>query len=177
MSLLKYTINFSTTERDLIKARKEVDLNPTKAQKEASNYKVGRVTINGFKIAIENPKGSIRSGKDPNGKKWSIKMKHDYGYFIGTKAYDGDAIDCFIGPNLNSKNIWVVDQYLGGKFDESKVMMGFDSKDEATQGYLSNYDKDWKGLGKITYADIETFREWLYDGKKQRKPFHEYKLD
>ena len=35
----------------------EADLNPTDAQKEAGNYKMGHVRIMGMPISIENPKG------------------------------------------------------------------------------------------------------------------------
>ena len=46
----------------------EVDTNPTEAQKEAGNYKKGHVRISGMDITIEQPKGSIRSGVDANGR-------------------------------------------------------------------------------------------------------------
>lgn len=55
-------------------------LEPSQAQKEAGNYKVGRVKIAGLDISIENPEGSTRSGTDPNGKPWSITMQSHYGY-------------------------------------------------------------------------------------------------
>lgn len=32
--------------------------------KEAGNYKMGHVKIDGYDVTIENPKGSTRSGKD-----------------------------------------------------------------------------------------------------------------
>src|SRR5574337_1526772 len=46
------------------------DPNPTDAQKRAGNYRKFRATWNGLQIAIENPKGSIRSGVDRHGKPW-----------------------------------------------------------------------------------------------------------
>ena len=39
----------------LLQARKETNTNPTEKQKEAGNYKMGRVNILGFDIAIEIP--------------------------------------------------------------------------------------------------------------------------
>ena len=97
-------------------------------------------------------------------------------YFKNTEGKDGDHIDVFIGDNPNSKRIFVVDQVnpKTKEFDESKVMLGFDTEDEAKKAYLSNYSKDWKGFKDITYVDVDTFRDWLYDGAKQRKPFGEY---
>ena len=164
------------TEADIAEAVKDIDVEPTEAQKKAGNYKKGHVKIQGFDITIENPKGAIRKGVDDNGKAWSTEMKNHYGYFKNTEGKDGDHIDVFIGDNPNSKRIFVVDQVnpKTKEFDESKVMLGFDTEDEAKKAYLSNYTKDWKGFKDITYVDIDTFREWLYDGAKQRKPFGEY---
>ncbi len=163
-------------EADIAEAVKDIDVEPTEAQKKAGNYKKGHVKIQGFDITIENPKGAIRRGVDDNGKAWSTEMKNHYGYFKNTEGKDGDHIDVFIGDNPNSKKIFVVDQVnpKTGEFDESKVMLGFDTEDEAKKAYLSNYSKDWKGFKDITYVDIDTFRDWLYDGAKQRKPFGEY---
>ena len=155
-------------------ARKETNTNPTEGQKEAGNYKMGRVKIFGFDIAIENPKGSYRRGKDRNGKEWKTLMKNDYGYFTHTKAIDGDAVDVFLGNDFESKSIFAIDQKVGGKFDETKVMLGFNSEEEAKKAYLSNYQKDWNGFWRITEVSIEDFKDWLYDGYKQRKPFSEY---
>ncbi len=164
------------SEADIAEAVKEIDVEPTEAQKKAGNYKKGHVKIQGFDITIENPKGAIRKGVDDNGKAWSTEMKNHYGYFKNTEGKDGDHIDVFIGDNPNSKRIFVVDQVnpKTKEFDESKVMLGFDTEDEAKKAYLSNYSKDWKGFKDITYVDIDTFRDWLYDGAKQRKPFGEY---
>lgn len=162
-------------QAELNKVRKDVDKNPTDGQKEAGNYRKGHINILGFNITIENPKGSYRKGKDRNGKEWKTLMHNDYGYFVRTLGKDGDAIDVFIGPNLKSEKIFPIDQYVNGEFDETKVMLGFDSKEEAKSAYLSNYEKDWKGFKYITEVDIDAFKAWLYDGKKQRKPFAQYK--
>lgn len=162
-------------EAELRKARKSVDTSPSEEQIKAGNYSKGHIKILGFNITIENPKGSYRKGKDRNGKEWKTLMHNDYGYFVRTLGKDGDAIDVFIGPNLKSTKIFPIDQYVNGEFDETKVMLGFDSKEEAKKAYLSNYEKDWKGFKYITEVGIDEFKQWLYDGKKQRKPFAQYK--
>jgi len=153
-----------------------VNENPTPAQKEAGNYKMAHVTVHGMDITIENPKGSIRSGTDDDGNDWSNKIKSHYGYFKQTEGKDGDHIDTFIGANPDSKKVFVVDQVnpKTGEFDESKVMLGYNSIEEARKGYLENYDEGWKGLSNITESDIEPFKKWLNDGLKQRKPYAEY---
>ena len=94
---------------ELVKARKEVNTNPSEAQIKAENYKMGHIKIMGFDITIENPKNSYRQGVDPDGKKWKTKMYYDYGYFKHTLGKDGDAIDVFIGDNLKSDKIFVFD--------------------------------------------------------------------
>lgn len=164
-----------TKAKEVHDAGKEVDTNPTEAQKEAGNYKMGHVKIDGLDITIENPKGSTRSGVDKSGKEWSISMNNDYGYIRGTKAVDGDHIDVFLGPNLNSSNVYVVDQVNpDSSFDESKVMYGFDSEDEARKAYLSNYEEGWQGLGNITEASKEDFKKWIDSSVRKTKPFAEY---
>lgn len=164
----------SELQQKIQKAREETDKNPTEGQKEAGNYKMGRVNVFGFNIAIENPKGSYRKGKDRTGKEWKTLMHNDYGYFTHTLAIDGDAVDVFLGDDLNCKTIFAIDQKINGKFDETKVMLGFKSSEDAKKAYLSNYEKDWKGFWKITEVDIDVFKKWLYDGYQQRKPFFEY---
>ena len=168
--------NEITIKQKLEKERKKVNTNPSEKQKESGNYTKGHININGFEITIENPKGSYRKGVDSNGKEWKIKMNNDYGYFLKSIGCDGDHIDVFLGSDFDSKKIFVVDQKINGKFDESKVMLGFKTSNEAKKAYLSNYEKDWKGFHKITEVDEETFKTWLYDGKKQRKAFSEYKI-
>lgn len=151
----------------------QVNTEPTEGQKEAGNYKMGHVKINGFDITIENPKGSIRSGIDNNGIPWEVQMNNHYGYFRRTEGKDGDQVDVFIGDSPTSGKIFIVDQVdEKGNFDEHKVMMGFDSIEEAEQAYMSNYSPGWKGLGNITEVSIKDFKEWVKDGRKKTQPFH-----
>src|ERR1700748_955107 len=87
-----------------------VNRNPTEAQKSAGNYQKAHLKAHGLDIAIENPRGSTRSGTGANGKKWSVRMPVSYGYIKRTEGADGDHVDCFLGPHLNSKKIYVLDQ-------------------------------------------------------------------
>lgn len=154
----------------------KVDTNPTEAQKEAGNYKKGHIKINGFDVSIEQPAGSVRSGKDANGKKWSQVMNNTYGYIRGTEGVDGDHIDVFLGPDMNSDMVYVVDQVnTDGSFDEHKVMMGFSSLEDARSAYLSNYEDGWQGLGNITGVALDEFKKWIDSSKRKTKPFSEYK--
>lgn len=154
----------------------KVNTNPSEAQKEAGNYKKGHIKINGFDVTIEQPAGSVRSGKDANGKEWSVTMNNTYGYIRGTKGVDGDHIDVFLGPDMNSDMVYVVDQVnTDGSFDEHKVMIGFSSLEDARSAYLSNYEDGWQGLGNITGVALDEFKKWIDSSKRKTKPFSEYK--
>ena len=157
-------------------ARQEVEQNPTEAQKEAGNYRKGHITIDGYNITIENPKGSERSGTDKDGNKWSVTMNNDYGYIRGTEGVDGDHIDVFLSDNPESGDVFVIDQVNpDGTFDEHKVMYGFKSALAAKRAYMANYSKDWTGLGNITRVSKEEFKKWVNSSRRKTKPFSEYK--
>ena len=164
-------------EWNMHKARQSVNTNPTEAQKEVGNYKKGHIKLDGYDITIENPKGSVRSGKDANGQEWSITMNNDYGYIRGTKAMDGDHIDIFLSDNPSEGNVFVVDQLNEkGEFDESKVMYGFPSMDEARSSYLANYSPGWENrISAITEVTKDEFYKWIDSSVKKTKPFSEYK--
>lgn len=163
--------------RAIEEQRKVVDTEPTEAQKEAGNYRMGHVRIDGLDITIENPRGSIRKGTDADGHEWQTEMHNDYGYIRGTKAVDDDHIDVFLSDNPTQGKVYVIDQVdpKTGEFDESKVMYGFDSEQDAREAYLSNYEDGWQGLGKITEVSKEEFKKWIDSSTRKTKPFSEYK--
>ena len=167
----------NSPEVRLALAEAETDPNPTEAQKKAENYKQGHVTLWGLPITIENPKGSIRRGTDANGKQWEQEMHHTYGKIRRTEGVDGDHIDVFIGPNLTSDKVFVVDQRNvdTGEFDEHKCMLGFDSLEDAQNGYLSNYEEGWQGMGTVTEVTMDEFKKWIDSSHRKTKPFAEYK--
>lgn len=177
-TLSKNMLKEMTVTSDMVDERaSETNLDPTEGQKEAGNYKMGHISIKGMKISIENPKDSVRKGTDKDGTPWERVMKNHYGYFTNTtgNGKDGDAVDVFIGPHPdNFTKVYVIDQKVDGEFDESKVMLGFYSKQEAINAYKSNYDADWQGLWKVTGVPIRVFKRWLYRDHKQRKPFFDY---
>lgn len=156
----------SAPARMIEAARSEVAPEPTEAQKEAGNYKKGHLTLQGLDIALENPKGSTRSGTDQDGRAWHSTMAHDYGYIKRTLGADGDHVDVFIGDKPDSETVYVVDQVdpKTGKFDEHKVMMGFADEQAARAGYLGNYEEGWQGLGAIKAMPVEDFKRWVKEG-------------
>lgn len=160
----------------------ETETEPTEAQKKAGNYKKGHLSFGGYYYTVETPKGVTRSGKDEQGKPWSVTMHDTYGYILGKIGVDGDHIDMFINDAADldtfDGNVYVVDQVNPetGEFDEHKVMYGYPSEEAATEAYLANYSKGWKGLGKVTSVPKATFDKWLESSDRKTKPFAEYAM-
>lgn len=160
----------------------ETETEPTEAQKKAGNYKKGHLSFGGYDYTVETPKGVTRSGKDEQGKPWSVTMHDTYGYILGKIGVDGDHIDMFINDAADldtfDGNVYVVDQVNPetGEFDEHKVMYGYPSEEAATEAYLANYSKGWKGLGKVTSVPMATFDKWLESSDRKTKPFAEYAM-
>lgn len=149
-------------EGDIEQARQATDTEPTEAEKENGDYAKGEIEIHGLTVAIENPKGSERSGTTQEGEAWSVSIAHDYGYIKGTKGADGDEVDVFIGPDLESERVFVINQVgKDGELDEHKVMLGFATKEDAEQGYLSSYRAGWDGLGSTQEMSVDELRAWL----------------
>ena len=142
---------------------------PTQAQIEAGNYKKGHIKVHGLDIAVENPRGSERRGTDPDGKEWAHTMSDHYGYIKKTTGADNEHIDTYVGRNPESEQIFVVDQIdqKTGGFDEHKVMMGFNSQEDAVQAYSSNFDKGWK-VGPVRAMNKDEFKSWLKDGDTKK---------
>lgn len=170
-----------TLQASIKAAASEVNTEPTPAQAEAGNYKKGHITIGEFDITIENPAGSVRKGVDADGKEWQTTMANTYGYIKGTEGVDGDHIDVFLHSDMDQwdgRKAFVVDQTnTDGSFDEHKVMLGFNDKDEAMSAYLANYDADWAqthpGL-RISETNIEDFNKWVESSHRKTKPFADY---
>jgi hypothetical protein len=157
---------------ELSTAAKATDTKPTEAQKHAGNYRKGKVQLCGLTVSIENPKGSIRSGKSADGTVWKNTMPHHYGYFLGTLGPDKDHVDCFIGPLWRTATtVYVIDQVdpKTRKYDEPKCMVGFASEAAAKEGYLKAYAKGWKGIGAITAMPVSAFKAWV-TSPASRKP-------
>lgn len=140
------------------------------------------MSFGGYDFTVETPKGTTRSGKDEQGKPWSVTMHDTYGYILGKIGVDGDHIDMFINDaaDLDSFDgkVYVVDQVNPetGEFDEHKVMYGYPSEEAATEAYLANYSKGWKGLGKVTSVPKTTFDKWLESSDRKTKPFADYAI-
>ena len=131
----------------------------------------GRTAFRGLNISIENKKGTIRRGVDSDGHKWAIKMNYDYGYIRGTEGVDGDHVDCYIGDNIDAKNVYIIHQKIPGtdRYDEDKCMLGFNTLADAKAAYLKQYDKPGF-FGGVDTVPFELFKQKVlmkkYHGKK-----------
>lgn len=167
---------------DIAAAESEVNTDPTPGQKEAGNYKKGHVQVGTFDVTIEQPVGSVRRGKDADGKEWETTMQNTYGYIRGTEGVDGDHIDVFLSTDIdawNGRRVVIVDQYNpDGSFDEHKVMLGFNEKADAINAYLANYEKGWEKGRRLVFstATLEDFEKWIESSHRKQKPYHEYKI-
>lgn len=93
---------------------------------------VAVLDMQGLTIRIENIRGSTRDGR--------FFMLHHYGEIEGTMGADGDPVDVFVGPDLESPMAVVIHQLKkSGEYDEDKVMLGFASADDAVNAYLAQY--------------------------------------
>ncbi len=124
-----------------------------------------KLKIGGILTSIENPRGTTRRGTTLDGEEWQSTMPHHYGYIRGVTGADGDELDCFIGPNLASAMVYVINQNepTTGEFDEHKVMLGFDSPEAAQEAYQSSYQDGWTGFGSIIPMELEDFKHRLKD--------------
>ena len=131
-----------------------------------------RMSFQGLPISIENQTGSIRTGIDENGKPWATIMDFPYGYIRQTEGADGEHIDCYVGPNQNAQDVFVIHQKnpLTGEYDEDKVMLGFDDAGEASEAYFDHFD-DPEFFDSMSYWPIEVFKNKVFsaNGKKLTK--------
>jgi N12 class adenine-specific DNA methylase len=157
---------------DLAQAAQDVNLEPTDAQKEAGNYSKGSVSIQGLPITLENPKGSLRKGKDKNGTDWEVSMPAHYGYIKRTEGADGERIDVYVGDRPSSDSVFVLDQIdLETKsFDEHKVFVGFDSEDQVKIAYRAAFSdgRAFDRYGGIKSMTMPEFKDWLKNSNNKK---------
>lgn len=119
----------------------------------------------GLPVIIEWPKGSTRVGEKPDGTPFKTEMKVDYGYIPDTTATgDKENLDIYRGPNEDAEYAYIVEQNTPeGEFDEYKVMLGFDTLEEAEEAYIGQAGEEL--LGDISEVDFE----YLFDTVKEKQ--------
>lgn len=132
----------------------------------------GFIDFQGLLIDIENKKGSKRTGTDPDGHPWSTEMFSHYGEIRGTEGSDGDLLDAYVGDNHDSGIVVVVHQHnpWDGQYDEDKVMLGYDSIEEAIGAYKKQYDKPgYFKADQFTVLPMGQFWRWVKDERNKGK--------
>jgi hypothetical protein len=146
----------------------EVTAEPSPAQAEAGNYRKRNLAWKGLDLRIENEVGSERAGIGADGRPWSAPVSHPYGYFAGTKGADGDPLDVTVGPAPHSQRAFVVDQVdpKSGKFDETKIVIGARSPEEAASIYDSGFSDDSgpQRRGAVTELAVPALKQWIAKG-------------
>jgi hypothetical protein len=164
---------FESTKAEIEAEAAQAEKPASDEQAEAGNYKKGHVSVQGLEIAIENAKGSTRSGVNKAGEAWKVTLPAHYGYIKGTEGKDKDHLDVYIGDNPGGMLVFVVNQKREeGGFDEHKIMLGFASKAEA----IETYDRAFTGdLGPklretVVSTTMDKLKEWIKSGNT-KKPF------
>lgn len=162
--LQSYPTDIPPFLRDRFASGGAVNIKPSEAQKAVGNYKKDHIKWHGLDISIENPKGSERSGVN-EGKPWKSTMMADYGYIKRHIGADGDHLDCYVGPDKNSKRVYVIDQkHSDGSFDEHKCMISFADRNAAEKAYRASFSDKKNRIMKITRLTIPEFKAWLKRG-------------
>ncbi|MFA6133970.1 MAG: hypothetical protein WC869_08160 [Phycisphaerae bacterium] len=140
---------------------------------------VGFIDFQGLQIDVENCQGDTREGVDADGHEWECEMHAHYGeirpkHTPGARGVDGDNLDVYVGPNADSSLVVVVHQLdpVTGEFDEDKVMLGFDSVEEAVVCYHAQYDRPGFYGGNDSMP-IGEFWRWVHDRKHAGAPISE----
>lgn len=126
----------------------------------------GRCVFAGMDVSIENKAGSYREWYDVAAKQaGKTKQLYDYGYIRGTLGTDGDHVDVYLGPNEDAQEVFIVNQMKGPdfkRFDEQKVMLGFNSPADARMAYMAHFDKAGF-FGGMTMMSMKDFKAKVLD--------------
>jgi hypothetical protein len=125
----------------------------------------GRTVFQGLPISIEHKAGQTRTKKSRStGKTFHQVMNYDYGYFLKTKAPDGDHLDVFIGPHKDSQNVFIFHQNKadGKTFDEDKIYLGWRNLAEARMAFnLNTKNMVGERFGGVEQMTMDEFKPIL----------------
>ncbi len=129
--------------------------------KDPKKYKA-YVQFQGIPVHVEFMAGEKRRGHD---------MLYSYGEIPNTEGFDGDCLDVYLGNNLDSLIVVVIHQNNPdtGEYDEDKVMLGFDSVEEALKAYGNQYSSKEGFFGGYTEVSTSTFWRWVTEGRYNKK--------
>ncbi len=120
--------------------------------------------IHDLDIVVESPRGSLRQG-GVGDEAWQVAMPADYGYVRRTTGADGDQLDCYVGTQHDSNEVWIINQVnpRSRAFDEHKCMLGFPTLEAAIGTYRAGFNDGSgdKRIGGIFSMSMDAFKGWL----------------
>ncbi len=154
------------TKQDAVKHLRSVEQSKAAADgKNTGANVVGERDFAGYRIAIENPAGSMRTWKDAAGNETGhTPMIHDYGYLKDYIGNDMEELDCYIGPNESARDVFVIHQLKtdGSKrFDEDKILLGFSDATAAMGAWAAHRNDGLAAFGGMAVKPLESFRAQL----------------
>jgi hypothetical protein len=144
-------VNYGSKEDLQMAMLREADLRKAGATR-ATNYA-------GIPIVVEQEPGSTRKWKTPEGDSGETVMQYIYGYIPATNGADDEGIDVFVGTDPNAPMAYIINQQNPetGRYDEDKVMLGFETETAARNAYRAHYDSGEFFAG-ITPITIDQFK-------------------
>ncbi|MHC5824596.1 MAG: hypothetical protein ACYT04_54330, partial [Nostoc sp.] len=122
------------------------------------------VKWNSLDIGLEHRPGEVRFP----GRRNSRKLRSGYGHLRNHLGGDGEALDCYLAPaffdytTIPSDRLFKVSQISpeDGDFDEHKILLGYQSMEDAKAAYLREMPLDYfGGIKEIGINDLDQYRK------------------
>lgn len=124
------------------------------------DYAKGKFNWFALPITIETPAGAFRRGPG-----WAAEVQAHYGEIDGTTGADGDPIDVFLNPRIETTTCLIIDQVdpRTKKFDEHKVMLGWEDSGKALDVYAAAFSDGlgYERIGGSKEMALSDFTQWL----------------
>jgi hypothetical protein len=111
-----------------------------------------RTHVQGLPISIEARRGTRRHGR---------KLPAHYGRIPYSRGADHDALDIFLGPDLDASDVYVIRKMAGPHYttiDEEKCYVGFPSMEDA-QACFQAYYRPREAMGPCLRLPVDVFRQ------------------
>lgn len=122
----------------------------------------GSIDFNGLQVSIETGRSRCREWHNPHdGSQGMSRMTLPYGYIKRTLGVDGDHYDCFVGPDREAPNAYIITTMAAPDFtevDEQKAVLGVATAEEARRVFHASYN-DPRFFGSMTEMPFEEFKE------------------
>ena len=133
-------------------------------------------------VQNETPSAGLKRGikalEKLRSESWFNKMPAHYARAVGVPGADGDSLDAFLGLNAANQDLRVfvadIDKLDGKGYDESKVLIGFNSRGSAWNTLKASYDAGMmaklmpKGIESLVEFTPEEFQQWVKSGQTKK---------